>query len=336
VNKDTGMDRTELKEIVLKDPREILNILKEGSEQELVEVLWAFALDNKESKSVRKTVKKALYIIKSKGVDIDIYRPKPDPVPVGEKEAKEVHTVLAAIPDSGGYSVLVFTLTGRGETGFDILRFLLGPDRAVHKYSSDRGSKKYFEKFKAENPAFFPLPVDYGLLRLKLALEKTDINKISGLGSLPEPLLLKDEKEVRHPVFDLVGASVTRIVNPDEERALFKLGEIGGLALPEDDIAMFKSEIEAARQSRLIVMGKSPEERVKDAVTKFYSYYFTAERRAIYRDMLLDIGLYFYYLGHSEYSRILISWAEMLLYVNMRAADHPFLSYLVYKAFMLK
>jgi hypothetical protein len=330
------MDRSEIRDIVLKDPRKILNTIKKGEEQRLVEELWAFALDQGEPKPVRKAVKKALYIIKSRGIDIETYRPVPETETRDEKEDKAVHTVLSSIPDQEGYNVLVFAVTGSVDTGFDILRFLIGPDRAIHKYSADRGSKKHFEKFKAENPAFFPLSDEYGLSRLSAALEKTDVNKISGLNALPPTLLLKDQKEVRHPVFDLVPASVSRIVNPEEERNLFKLGEIGGLSLPEGDIADFKSEIETAKKSRLIVMGKSPEERVRDAITKFYSLYFKAERKSIYRDMLLDVGLYFYYQGHSEYSRILIGWAERLLNVNMKAADHPFLSYLVYKAFLME
>ncbi|HEB31374.1 MAG TPA: hypothetical protein ENI15_10945 [Spirochaetes bacterium] len=330
------MERMELKDMVLKDPRKILDIIKKGEKRSIVEELWAFAMDEGEPKPVKKAVKKALYIIKSNGIDVDIYRPEPDQETRDVKEESAVHSVLASIPDSEGHNVLVFAVTGSGETRFDILKFLIGPDRCIYKYSAYRGSKKYFEKFKAENPAFFPLPADYGLLRLNRALEKTEIKKISGLSVLPRVLVMKEEKEVRHPVFDFVPVSVSRIVNPEDERNLFKMWEIGGLVLPENEIEVFKGEIEAAKQSRLIVMGKSPEERVKAAITKVYSVYFTAERRAVYRDMLLDIGLYFYYNGHAEYSRILIGWADRLLNINLKAADHPFLSYLVYKAFMLK
>lgn len=330
------MERMELKDMVLKDPRKILDILKKGEERSVVEQLWAFAMDESESKPVRKAVKKALYKIKSNGIDVDIYRPEPDQEAEDGKEESVVHSVLASIPDPGGHNVLVFAVTGPGEIRFDILRFLIGPDRSILKYSTDRGSKKYFQKFKAENPAFFPLPADYGLLRLNRALAKTEIKKISGLSALPETLFKKEQKEVRHPVFDFVPVSVSRIVNPEDEKNLFKMGEIGGLVLPENEIEVYKNEIAAANQSRLIVMGKSPEERVKAAIAKVYSVYFTAEKRAVYRDILLDIGLYFFYHGRAEYSKILIGWADRLLYVNLKAADHPFLSYLVYKAFMLK
>ena len=42
---------------------------------------------------------------------------------------------------------------------------------------------------------------------------------------------MKEEIEVRHPVFDLVPVSVSRIVSPEDEKNLFKMGEVGGLSL---------------------------------------------------------------------------------------------------------
>ena len=151
------MERMDIKDLIQKDPRKILDILKKGEERAIVEELWAFSMDETETKQLRKVVKKALYIIKSNGIDIDKYKPEPDEKTEDVKEEAVVHSVLASIPDSGGHSVLVFAVAGAGETSFDIMRFLIGPDRCIHKYSKDRGSKKHFEKFKAENPAFFPL-----------------------------------------------------------------------------------------------------------------------------------------------------------------------------------
>jgi hypothetical protein len=216
------MERTELKDLVQKDPRKILDILKKGKEKGVVEELWSFAMDEGEPKPVRKAVKKALYIVKSNGIDIDIYRPEPDEERIVEKDESAVQSVMTSIPDPGGHNVLVFAVTGPGGTGFDILRFLIGPDRSILKFSTDRGSKKHFEKFKAQNPAFFPLPADYGLLRLKMALAKTETKKISGLSALPEALVGREQKEVRHPVFDFVPVSISRIVNPEDEKNLFK------------------------------------------------------------------------------------------------------------------
>ena len=59
------MERMEIKDIIQRDPRKILDIIKKGEERSIVEELWAFAMDDEEPKPVRKAVKKALYIVKS-------------------------------------------------------------------------------------------------------------------------------------------------------------------------------------------------------------------------------------------------------------------------------
>ncbi len=328
------MELAEIGDLITRNPGEILNVLDKKEEQHIIKALWNFAGDEGESKSVRKAAKKTLYIIKSRGIDVDRYKPEQESVKRSGKPEKTIHSAMLSIPDSEGNNLLVFILVNTQTQGFDFLRFVINSDRGIQKYSSNHASKKVFETFKAQNPVFFPVAPEYGLMRLNRALKKTEIKKISGLSTLPDILVLKDERETRHPVLDLVPVKISYIITPKEEKDIFKMREVGGLSLFGREVEGFKREIETARNSKLILMGRTPEERVGDIISRIYYSYFIPARRAFYSEMLLDIALYFFHRKSADYSRILIDWSNRLKNVNQSAKEHPFLNYLVYKEFL--
>lgn len=328
------MELAEIGDLITRNPGKILNLLDKKEEQHIIKALWNFAGDERESKSVRKAAKKTLYIIKSRGIDVDRYKPEQESVKRSGKPEKTIHSAMLSIPDSEGNNLLVFILVNTQTQGFDFLRFVINSDRGIQKYSSNHASKKVFETFKAQNPVFFPVAPEYGLMRLNRALKKTEIKKISGLSTLPDILVLKDERETRHPVLDLVPVKISRIITPEEEKDIFKMREVGGLSLFGREVEGFKREIETARNSKLILMGRTPEERVGDIISRIYYSYFIPARRAFYSEMLLDIALYFFHRKSADYSRILIDWSNRLKNVNQSAKEHPFLNYLVYKEFL--
>lgn len=330
------MEQQELKYLILVEPKKILRILDEKEIKHIIQTLWAFALDKAESKPVRKAAKKALYIVKSKGIEVDSFKPEQKKEPEHEKVEKVIYDALLSIPDSTSSNLLLFILSNIQTSSLDFFEFLINQERGVKNYSSQQSSRKFLEGFKEQNPGFFPVPAEYALYKLDRALKKTDIKKISGLSALPDILLLKDEKGVQHPVLDLVPVRLSHIYNPDDEKNLFKMREVAGLSLPKGDMKEFKAEIEDAKKSKLILQGRSPEQRVMDIIDKVYISYFTPVKKAFYREILLDVALYFYYGKLEGYSRILIDYANRLLNVHLSAKEHPFLSFLVYKEFLIK
>jgi hypothetical protein len=239
--------------------------------------------------------------------------------------------------------LLIAVLSNVQTSALEFFQFLINPDHGVLKYSSYSSGKKHFEHFKTENPDFFQVPVPYGLYKLNRALEKTNVNEISGLGKLPKALLPDRgpvqepvQQPVQHPVLNLVPVRLSRVFSPEYEKELFSIKEIARLSLPQEGIREYSEEIEAAKKSKLIVHGRNPDERVADIIERVYSTYFTPEKRAYYREVLLDIALYFYYRGSEENSRLLVEYANRLLDVTAPAQEHPFLSFLVYKEFMAR
>ncbi|KPJ87732.1 MAG: hypothetical protein AMS17_07685 [Spirochaetes bacterium DG_61] len=326
----------QLKEIILSNPAQILRLSDPDRLEQVVTELWAVALDESELKVVRKAAKKALYIAKSRGMDIERVKPvipvkKP---PVGQE--KELLKLFLTTPDTESSSLLIVVLSNAKTGGLELLRFLLHPWLGVQKFSIEQASKKHLEKFKSTQPDFIDVPVEYGLHRLNRALEKTDPQKISGLSKLPKILRRENADGGEHPMLNLLQVRISRVFNPEYEKKVFQLNEVARLSLPQEEMKEYREEITAARRSKLIVQGRSPEERVTDVIERFYSTYFTQERRAYYREVLLDIALLFYQRDQEEFARILLDYANRLLDITLPAREHPFLSYLVYREFLAR
>ncbi len=329
------MEEQDLRDLIVKYPSKILHISDENQVKHVIGELWAVALDTAESKSLRKAAKKALYMAKSRGIDIESIRPKVREKPEKEEPEKEIHTVFLTTPDSESNFLLIVVLSNARTSALEFLQFLINPDSGVLKYTSFHSGKKHLDKLQAENSDFFKVPAHYGLYKLNKALKKTDKDKISGLGKLPKALL-QDAYPVQHPVLDLVPVRISRVLNPEYEKKVFGLKEIARLSLSKEEMREYREEIEAAKKSKLIVHGRSPDERVADILEKVYSTYFTPEKKAHYREVLLDIALFFYNRDSEEYSRLLVEYANRLLNATTPAKEHPFLSFLVYKELMVR
>ena len=323
----------QLKEIILSNPARILRLSEPDRLEQVVTELWAVALDESESKAVRKAAKKALYIVKSRGMDIERMKPEVPQKKSPGRHQKELRKVLLTTPDTASLSLLIVVLSNVQTGGLELLWFLLHPWNGIQKFSVEQATKKHLEKFNSTQPDFIEVPVEYGLYRLNRALEKTDVQRISGLSKLPQMLRRESADGGEHPVLDLLQVRISRVFNPEYEKRVFQLEEVARLSLPPEDMKEYREEITTARQSKLIVQGKRPEERVADVIERLYSTYFTQERRAYYREVLLDIALLLYQRDQVEFARLLLDYANRMLDSVLRAQEHPFLSFLVYREF---
>jgi hypothetical protein len=329
------MEKRDLKELLLKNPTEIASVTEGEGLQHTVRMLWAVSLDGGESKVIRKAAKKALYIFRSQGIDVDLYREKKTGAIKEAAIEYSIQKSLLSLPDSTGSYLQLFSLSESSASSFYLFRFLIQQGHGIQKYSKEKTSGKLIQKFEAQNPGFFHVTEKYALIKLDRALKDTDDQKISGLHSLPDIFRYTGEAEVRHPVLDLVPARISRVLHPDEEKNLFKMREVAALSLPEEDMKEYKEEIEGAKKSKLILSGKNPEERVKDIIERLYTSYFTIEKKRFYRELLLDLALYYHEREMEVFTRILIDYADRLMNTRLHLREHPFFSFLVYKEFFL-
>jgi len=325
-------DAARLEELLKQDGRKLLEVVKHGEDQaEIISNIWRAAQQKSVIKSLQKSAKKALYVLRSGGIDVDRYKPVWESGKQ-EKEQGRVDTALLSVPDGLGHSQLVIALLNESSAALTLYRFVMHSLRGVVQFSTTGGSRKLLQKLR-EDQYYFTVPPIYAQYRLSLALDRTDRKKVSGLSALPPELQAKQAR-VEHPVCALASTRLTRIVKPAEDRELFSHVEVGGMTLPEEDIGMFREEMERAHESRLVIQGMTPEERVRKVMQRFYRNYFTPERLADLSLRLLDTALAFNDRGMQEYTKLLIDYAENLLSPNLVPDQHPLLNYLMYKTFM--
>ena len=322
-----------LEELLQSGPRGLLDRLQGEREQAaIVEQLWKASQTRSVGKSLQKAAKKALYVLRSNGVDVDRYKPEAAYRDAGQGEDLEVTEAALSVPDGLGSSQLVIALSDRAGSSPVLYRFVINALRGVLQFSRTGVSRKDLRKAQEEG-VFFPVSAEYARFRLAQAMNKTDRSRISGLGSLPAVLQGGEEPAV-HPIRDIVETHLSRIIGPDEGKKIFSIPEIAVMALPEADVAETRNLLAEARASRLVLANKTPEERVQETLLRFYRTYFNRERLDDLSTRLLDVAAALHYRRRSDFARLLIDFADSLRSPALIPEKHPLLSYLVYRSFM--
>jgi hypothetical protein len=335
------MDRAELKEIIGREPGGLFERIRtlgddEDEKRRLIQEVWELS-EGDEPKAMRKSAKKALYILRSKGIDVEVYRPKREARAREVREELRFMEPLLSVPDSFGTSRLIMPLIRAGDERIEVFQFAINRLKGVLNFAKSPVSKSFLKRLKASDPGIFPVPVDYALFRLRTALRKTDRGKISGLDDLPhvlegDPGVNVSQMDVSHPVLSFVHSRVSRIHSPDEERRFLNIPEVGIMMLPDEDVRDYRERIEEARKSRLVIGNMTPEERVRDVVERFYMSYFTPERIFFFRERLFDIALSCYHRGMEDQAHLILSFAMRLAEPGESLKAHPLIQYLVYNS----
>ncbi len=330
------MTEDQLKEIILRDPKAVFSAAEGGELSMVLGQLWKCALDSSQPKLLRKAAKKALYVLHSRGIDVDEARPERQEKSAAVKPTYQIGECVVSIPDSQWNSLVVFSLLETSTSSLKAARFTVNPVRGLVAYTLQQSAKKQFSRIAQDTPGLFHAPEPYALYKLNTALKNTDGKELSGISSLPDVLRKEDPQPPRHPMLDLIPSQLTRLVKPDEEKALFQQKEIVSLSLPPEDMREFKEEIERAKRSTLILQGKSPQERVNDVIEKVFTFYFTPEKRALYSEAILDLALYFFKTERESFARLLVDYAGNLNTPSSNLQRNPFVNFLLYKEFFME
>jgi len=324
-----------LKELILRDQKAVYRAAEEELDTVLAQ-LWKCALDSSEPKILRKAAKKALYVLHSRGIDVDGARPERPERPAETEAVYQISECVLSIPDSQWNSLIVFALLENATSSLKAARFTVNPERGLTAYTQEHATKKQISRILQETPGLFRVPEPYALYKLNAALEKPESGKISGVSSLPGVLRNTPPDPPRHPALERIPAQLSRLVKPDEEKTLFQQKEILSLSLPAGEMREFKEEIARAKASTLILQGKSPQERVKDVVEKVFTFYFTPAKRAIYSEAFLDLALYFFNTERESLARLLVDYAKHLGTTSAKLQQNPVINFLIYKEFFVE
>jgi hypothetical protein len=322
-----------LEELLQSGTRGLLQLLRDEQERASIVVqLWEASQTRAAGKALQKAAKKALYMLRSNGVEVDRYRPERARDGEGNGERLQVEEALLSVPDGHGSSQLVIALSDKAGSSLTLYRFVINALRGVLQFSHTGGSRKALHRAQ-EDGVFFPVSAEYARFRLGQALGKTDRQRISGLTTLP-PVLEGAGEPVVHPVREIPEARLSRIITPEEEKRIFSVPEVGGMMLPEEDVAETRQQLAEAQASRLVLANKTPEERMQEILLRFYRTYFTRERLDDLSTRLLDVAAALHHRGMHDLTRLLVHYADSLRSPALAPEKHPLLNFLAYRAFM--
>ena len=336
------MDKAELKDALLRDARQLFT----GESEEEIGLLWSLSSDTGEPKEVRKKAKKVLYVLRSKGIDVDSMKPETTVAETPKQEGGTVEQAMLSLPDTAGRNLLFVSIADPKTLSLDIHQFLISRSLGIQDHRVRSGSRRSLEREVEQKVDFFPVPATYAFYRLGRALENTPDNEKSKMAARIQRLNIRDIEtdegvedrggQMNHPVLGLVSHAQSQIQVPFEEKRLFSEKEIGRLLLPEEDVHQYREKIGEAKGSRLIIDNKSPQQRVEETIDRFCTVYFTPERREALCERLFDIALFFHHKGEKEYTQILVHYGESLLSRTLEIKKHPVVQFLTYRAFLMK
>ncbi len=329
------MTEDRLKELILRDQKAVFRAAEEELDTVLAQ-LWKCALSSSEPKFLRKAAKKALYVLHSRGIDVDGARPERSEKTAEAEAVYQISECVLSIPDSQWNSLIMFVLLEKATSSLKAARFTVNPERGLTAYTQEHVTKKQISRILQDTPGLFHVPEPYALYKLNTALNKPESGKISGVSSLPDVLRKKNQDPPRHPALEKIPAQLSRLVKPDEEKTLFQQKEIVSLSLPSGEMKECKEEIARAKASTLILQGKSPQERVKDVVEKIFTFYFTPEKRAMYSEAFLDLSLYFFDTDRESLAGLLVDYAKHLGTPSSKLQQNPVVNFLIYKEFFVE
>ncbi|MBN2324181.1 MAG: hypothetical protein JXQ30_10635 [Spirochaetes bacterium] len=313
-----------------------------GGDEETILLLWALAEDMGEQKAIRKKAKRALYLLRSKGIDVDGVKPERLRKPSLTDTKKRVETAALSLPDSGLQSVISIAASDTKTLGFDAHDFLISVSFGITghrvRHAAKRSLARALINGQEGKTEFFEVPGEYALYRLRRAVSLSPEEEREALAARIDGFTASDTgtTEPEHPLSSLLSPRVSHIAAPDEEKTLFSEREIARIMLPDESTREFRSLIEEAKNSRLILENRTPKQRVSEAVSRFCAFYFSPPRRFAFRDILLDVALHYFRHEREGYARILQSYAEGFLNPALDIRQHPFVQYLTYKAFLMK
>jgi hypothetical protein len=332
------MDKAELKDALLGDARRLFT----GESEEEIGLLWSLSSDTGEPKEVRKKAKKMLYMLRSKGIDVDSMKPETTVAETQKQEGGAVELAMLSLPDTAGRNLLFVSIADPKTLSLDIHQFLISRSLGIQDHRVRSGSRRSLEREVEQKGDFFPVPAAYAIYRLRMALENTPDNEKSKMAARVRRLNIREIETdegvegMNHPVLGLVSQALSQIQVPSEEKRLFSEKEIGRIALPEEDVHQYREKIGEAKSSRLIIDNKSPQQRVEETIDRFCAVYFTQKRREALCERLFDTALYFHHKGEKEYTQILVRYGESLLNRTLEIKKHPVVQFLTYRAFLMK
>jgi len=333
-----------IEEEILKNPAATARLILNSDDRDRLIGNLLKIVDTADDKHLKKAAKKVLYILKSRGINVDDLIPsigKSSETKFDDKtkeaELKNVSNVepfraFLYIPDSLGNSRMIVSFYNNDQAGYELFDIIYSLDEGIKQFGEQKVSKSMIKKIAENGHELVEVPVSFALTRLNDLLKNPESQD-----KFPARIryYIRDVKLEIHPILKVYPAQISGIISTEEEMELFSRPEIVRLMIPDKYTNRYREEIVQAKNSILIINNMTPEERINQTVERFIQYYFTHERLSMYRNLLLDIALFLHSQGESLLAKRLVSYAEELIKPIGDVSKHPLVQLFIYKSFFI-
>jgi hypothetical protein len=328
--------------VLEKEPEIAARMIDELSNLSSLEVarLLQRLLETPCHKKIRKTIKRSLYRLKSKGITVEDVLPG--------KESSIFRPLQAEPPRGFGgpfdflgrrFLMLVIPHTGRGLT---VGQGIVGDTEGLVDFSGGEMTRKRFKPFfeEIQKGAPFSLvemePSYVGFLFARASQFALD----QGKTPLQEYLQLK--KEVESVKKEYEESLIYSFIETDEiegnDRFLNRGGDLlktdlfGSWKIGEEEIRPYANEVWEAEESKLVLNQAQKEARFQEIYQRVLSDLFPEERKSLYRRRMEEMAYYLFKSGKEEEAKVSLAVAIDLKKPPNLIQPNPFLFQLVVKS----
>lgn len=343
---EEGRPETEVLQMLLtvleKESEAAVRVIEELSDPPSLEVarLLQRFLEIPIDKRIRKTIKRSLYRLKSKGITVEDV--------LQEKEGPVFRPLQAEPPRGFGGP---FDFLGRRflmlnvphiRRGLTVMQGIVGDTEGLVDFSGGEMPRKRFKEFfeEVQKGGPFPLvemePSYVGFLFAeanRLTLDK---------GRTPPQEYLQLKKEVESIKKEYEKSPAYSCIREDEIEGndrllgkgvdLLKSDLFDAWRIKEEEIRPYADEVWEAEESKLILNQAQKEARFQEIYQRALSDLFPEEKRSLYRRRMEDMAYYLFKSGREEDARVSLAVAVDLKKTPNLIRPNPFLFQLVVKS----
>ena len=268
-------------------------------------------------KRVRKTIKRSLYRLKSKGVVVeeissDKAKPILRPLQEGPKEG------FASGIDFLGYRLLWLIIPRPGR-GLTVMRGIVSDREGIVDFALEemtrKGFRNFFEEVQEKNP--FPM-VEMEASYVAFLFSQAYPLDAEKKGNSPQDYL-RAKREIENIKIDYPKPLIYSYLQADEmagdDRMLRKGGDLlkadlfSSWRIEEERIQPYADEVWEAEESKIVLNPAQKEVRLQGIYQKALTDLFSGEKRFLYRRRLEEMAYVLLKLGREEEAKISLSVA---------------------------
>ncbi len=298
-------------------------------------------LDAAPDKETARVVRRALYRLSSRGIEIKEEGPQPKAGGQGifRRVVVPPQGYKSVVDGSGSRVVWVAKPVAGG--GRLLFQAIVNDEQGLLDFSAMEVSLRSFRSYIAEvtgQGREFPVcevPPAYAAFLMDEAYRRTQAEK----GGVPQeyPVNQRQIAELagtERPQLNLPRLKPEEEISPADMKALLDQPEFAGWQIGEEEVSPIVDEVKSSFDSRLVVSRGMRHTQIEEIIQKAAQSLFTKDRLERFAKRLEDTAYVLQRLGRGEMVQSTLALAESLRRADGEAAKHPFLDEMLRRSVM--